>query len=64
MPDNVIAKYPAVMLECDGDSPGDADKLLGLKENVIIGRLIPARCILPDKNEREVQPVAEAPPNP
>jgi DNA-directed RNA polymerase subunit beta' len=33
---------------------GRTDNLLGLKENVIIGKLIPARCLPPEEYEAEV----------
>lgn len=35
---------------------GKTDKLLGLKENVIIGKLIPARCHLSAEAQRQLQP--------
>jgi DNA-directed RNA polymerase subunit beta' len=35
---------------------GRTDHLLGLKENVIIGKLIPARCLSPEELEPEVLP--------
>jgi DNA-directed RNA polymerase subunit beta' len=35
---------------------GKTDKLLGLKENVIIGKLIPARCFLSPEAEALLQP--------
>ncbi|MCK4965198.1 MAG: hypothetical protein KAS54_08940, partial [Dehalococcoidia bacterium] len=35
---------------------GKTDKLRGLKENVIIGKLIPARCILSPEAEALLQP--------
>lgn len=30
-PDYIVAEYPAVMLECDGNSPRDTKKLFWLK---------------------------------
>jgi len=33
---------------------GSTDRLLGLKENVIIGKLIPARCVLPEELPQKV----------
>jgi DNA-directed RNA polymerase subunit beta' len=38
---------------------GRTDDLLGLKENVIIGKLIPARCLPPEEYETEVLPDGE-----
>ena len=38
---------------------GRTDNLLGLKENVIIGKLIPARCLSPEEYEPEVLPEDE-----
>jgi len=35
---------------------GKTDKLLGLKENVIIGKLIPARCHLSAEAQKQLQP--------
>jgi hypothetical protein len=35
---------------------GKTDKLLGLKENVIIGKLIPARCQLSAEAQMQLQP--------
>ena len=41
---------------------GSVDRLMGLKENVIIGRLIPARLDLPELKELEMAPTPELPP--
>jgi DNA-directed RNA polymerase subunit beta' len=41
---------------------GRVDRLMGLKENVIIGRLIPARLDLPELKELEIAPPPELPP--
>ena len=35
---------------------GKTDRLLGLKENVLIGRLIPARCLAPEEEEDQIEP--------
>ncbi|MFQ5933815.1 MAG: DNA-directed RNA polymerase subunit beta', partial [Dehalococcoidia bacterium] len=40
---------------------GSVDRLLGLKENVIIGRLIPARLHIPELEELEAAPTPELP---
>ena len=40
----------------DAAISGKTDKLLGLKENVIIGKLIPARCPLSEEALAQLQP--------
>jgi len=40
---------------------GSVDRLLGLKENVIIGKLIPARCHIPKEQGLLEEPVAAVP---
>jgi DNA-directed RNA polymerase subunit beta' len=41
---------------------GKVDRLLGLKENVIIGRLIPARCFPSEEVDTQAEPLLQSPP--